>query len=39
MDMVEQEVKNKSYLTICDFDEHFDNPDNDWTNKQIGSFT
>ena len=33
--LVEEKVSDKSYLNICDFDDHFENVENDWTNKHF----
>ena len=35
IDILEGDVKSKAYLNICDFDDHFDNAENDWSNKHI----
>ena len=32
---IEEHLDDKSYLKICDFDEHFENWENDWTNKWV----
>ena len=30
--LVANHIADKSYLTVCDFDDHFENCDNDWRN-------
>jgi hypothetical protein len=34
-ELIEAAVYDKSYLEICDFDDHFENIDNDWTNRHL----
>jgi hypothetical protein len=34
-ELIEKAVYDKSYLLICDFDDHFENIDNDWMNKAL----
>lgn len=32
---VQKYIEDKSYLSICDFDDHFEDVDNDWTNRGL----
>ena len=34
-ELIESAVYDKSYLEICDFDDHFENISNDWMNRHL----